>query len=130
LVQCTLHDFDPTVASVNVQLVRRVPHSQCWVSAFLDVSLRSTEAANQEASQSVLGSFKIVSRVHWPEDIVIRYLLIKSGDEPLKSVFADNAENVRFRNLPHRMRFLSWMFARYIPSLKLVNFLISIESAP
>ena len=27
-----------------------MPHSQCWVSAFLDVSLRSTEAANQAKS--------------------------------------------------------------------------------
>jgi hypothetical protein len=111
--QGSIHDLNPAITGVDIQLVWGMSHTQRRVATLFNVSLRPTEPTDQEASQSILSAFKIVRRIHWPQNVVVRYLPIKRRDQSLKSVFANDSKNIRFRNRLHRSCFLSSMIARY-----------------
>ncbi len=70
-----------------------MPHAQPRVSALFDVALRPAETADQEISQSRSGLLELVVGVHWAQYLVVRYAVIESLGQPVKSSFADDFVN-------------------------------------
>jgi hypothetical protein len=50
------------------------------MASLFDVRLRPSEPADQEISEALLGTWKILRRVHRPEKVVLRNLSIEGGD--------------------------------------------------
>jgi len=59
------------------------------MTALFDIVRRSTEAEYEKAAETVLGAFHVFFRVHGSEDVIVRDLPVKCGDEPPKAIFSD-----------------------------------------
>jgi len=66
------------------------------MAARFDVSLRTAETIDEKAAEALLGGGEIAPTIHRAEDIVVRDLLIESGDEPLESFVADGGVDFVF----------------------------------
>jgi len=64
------------------------------MSSLFDVSLRPTEAEDQEVTEAFFGSLHVVTWIHWTENVVVRHLLVEGGYQALKSFFSDRAVDV------------------------------------
>lgn len=64
------------------------------MSPRFQITLRAAEPENEKLPQTLLSPGQIVGRIHRPENVVLRHLTVKSSDEPLKSVLADERINL------------------------------------
>ena len=72
----------------------RMPHSQSRMAPLLDIVLRSAEPEDQKIAEALFGSRHIVLRIHGPEDVIVRHLLVERGHESLKSLGSNRGVNV------------------------------------
>ena len=75
------------------------------MASLFDVSLRSSEPADQEISEALLGTWKICSRVHGPQKVVLRDLSIEGGDQACETFCANHRINfdfLHFLSSPYR----------------------------
>jgi len=66
------------------------------MSPLLDVTLRTAKTVNQEVSQALLGSNKIVGRIHGTKDRIRGNTSVKCRDQPRDPGFTDQVVNVDF----------------------------------
>ena len=83
------HQLQPALAGGAVDGKGHVPHAKARVAALLDVTLGTTEPANEEIPEALLGPGEIRTRIHGTEDVVRWDLPVKRGDQTMKAVFAD-----------------------------------------
>ena len=102
------HERDPPIAGALIDRERRVPGAQARVPALLDVSLRTTEAADQKLAQPGLGARKIFGRIHRSQDVIVRHLSIERVHQTCETVFADQGKYVELLHalwsVPERRR--------------------------
>ena len=75
------------------------------MASLFDVSLRPSEPADQEISDAMLGTWKIRSRVHGSQKVVLRDLSIEGRDQASETFRANhgiNFELLHFLNSPCR----------------------------
>ena len=90
----TIHELHPSITRCLADGKRRMTHSQSRMAALLDVVLRSAETENQEVAEALFGSLHILFRIHGPENVIVRHLLVERGHESLKSLVSDCGVNV------------------------------------
>jgi hypothetical protein len=73
-------------------------HPQPRMAAFLDVMLGPAKAADQELPQPLLCPVHVVGRVHGPEDVVGRHLVVKRRNEAREARLTDLRVDISFRN--------------------------------
>jgi hypothetical protein len=66
------------------------------MASLFDVSLRPSEPADQEISQALLGTWKIRSRVHGAQKVVLRDLSIEGGDQACETFRTNHRINFEF----------------------------------
>jgi hypothetical protein len=64
------------------------------VPSLLDIAWRAAEAADEKVTQSLLRAREVRWRVHRAENVVGRYLSVKSGDEAFEALLADGSVNL------------------------------------
>ena len=84
----------PSITRCLADGKRGVPHPQSRMAALLDILLRSAETEDQKIAEALFGSCHIVFRIHGPEDVIVRHLLVKRGHESLKSLVSNRGVNV------------------------------------
>jgi hypothetical protein len=92
----TIHQAHPSVASSLIYMERRMPCAEAWMPSLFDVSLRPSEAADQEISEALLGICEIRRWVHRPQKVVLRDLSIECGDQACESFRANHGINFEF----------------------------------
>jgi hypothetical protein len=106
----TIHQAHPSVAGSRIYMERRMPRAEAWMPSLLDVSLRPSEAADQEISEAPLGTWQIRRRVHGPQKVVLRDLSIEGSDQACETFRANhgiNFEVLHFLTSPDRTASLS-----------------------
>ena len=83
------HQLQPALAGGAVDGEGHVPHAKARVAALLDIALGTTEPADEEIPEALLGPGVIRTRIHGTEDVVGWDLPVKRGDQTMKAVFAD-----------------------------------------
>jgi len=68
-----------------------MPHAKARVTALLDVTLGTTEPADEEVPEALLGPAEIRTRIHGTENVVRWDLPVKRGNQTMKAVFADGS---------------------------------------
>ena len=66
------------------------------MASLFDVSLRPSEPTDQEISEAMLGTWKIRSRVHGSQKVVLRYLAIEGGDQACEAFRTNQGINFEF----------------------------------
>ena len=66
------------------------------MASLFDVSLRPSEPADQEISEAVLGTWKILRRVHRSQNVILRNLSIEGGDQACETFRANHRINFEF----------------------------------
>jgi len=66
------------------------------MASLFDVSLRPSEPADQEISEAVLGTWKILRRVHRSQNVILRNLSIEGGDQACETFPANHRINFEF----------------------------------
>lgn len=66
-----------------------MPHAKPGMPALLDIRRRTTEPVDQKITEPLLSAMKIVRRIKRAQNVVIRYLPVERGNQPLKSSRAD-----------------------------------------
>lgn len=89
LVHRFLHQLQPAISLSDADFEWRVPHSHSRMSALLNVAVRATEAINQKITQTLLGTFPIIVRVHRSDQFIVADAAIKRGDKFRKTRFAE-----------------------------------------
>ncbi len=84
-----VHQANPAVASLAVDGERRVAHAEAGVPALFEIAGGAAEADDQEVAKALLGFGQIAAGVHGREDVVMRDLFVKRGDQALKALLAD-----------------------------------------
>ena len=84
-----VHHFDPAVTGLLVDGEREVAHAQTRVAALFDVTLRASEAEDQEVAQTLLGPRKIVGGIHRAKDRVSGDLAVEGANEAREAFFTD-----------------------------------------
>src|ERR1700733_13525138 len=105
-----IHQAHPTVAGSLIYMERRMPRAEAWMPSLFDVSLRPSEAADQEISEAPLGTWQIRRRVHGPQKVVLPDLSIESGGQACETFRANrgiNFEVLHFLSSPDRTAPLS-----------------------
>lgn len=69
------------------------------MASLFDVSLRPSEPADQEIPEAMLGTWKIRSRVHRSQKVVLRYLSIEGGDQACETFRTNHGINFEFLHL-------------------------------
>ena len=69
------------------------------MASLFDVSLRPSEPADQEISEAMLGTWKIRSRVHGSQKVVLRDQSIEGGDQARETFLANHGINLDFLHL-------------------------------
>ena len=90
LGECTVHEFDPAVAGGTVNLEGKMPGAQTGVSPLGDVAFRSPKAIDQEIAKASFGGFALACRIHRSQNVVLRDLPVKGGDETSETFFPDD----------------------------------------
>ena len=83
------HQLQPALAGGAVDGKGHVPHAKARVTALLDITRGTTEAADEEVPEALLGPGEIRTRIHGTEDVVRWDLPVKRRDQTMKAVFAD-----------------------------------------
>lgn len=60
------------------------------MASLFDVSLRPSEPADQEISEALLGTWKILRRVHGPQEVILRNLSIEGTDQACEAFSANH----------------------------------------
>jgi hypothetical protein len=84
-----VHQANPPVASLLANGKRRVAHAEAGVAALFEIARGAAEADDQEIAKALLGFGQIAAGVHGGEEVVMRDLFVKRGDQALKTVLAD-----------------------------------------
>jgi hypothetical protein len=92
----TIHQAHPSVAGSLIYVERRMPRAEAWMASLLDVSLRPSEPADQEISEALLGTWKILRRVHRSQKLILRNLSIEGGDQACETFRANHGINFEF----------------------------------
>jgi hypothetical protein len=92
----TIHQAHPSVAGSLVYMERRMPRAEAWMASLFDVSLRPSEPADQEIPEAMLGTWKIRSRVHGSQKVVLWYLSIEGGDQACETFRTNHGINFEF----------------------------------
>ena len=66
------------------------------MASLFDVSLRPSEPADQEISEALLGTWKILRRVHRPKNVILRNLSIEGGDQACETFRTNHGINFEF----------------------------------
>jgi hypothetical protein len=90
------HQIDPSIASPLINRKRGMPQPQLRVASMLKIILRTPEAKYQEQPKSILSSLKIIRRIHRPEHIIMRNLLIERPNETLNPFGPDHPVDIVF----------------------------------
>ena len=91
-----IHHPHPSVASRLIYTKRRMPGTKARMAPSFDVSLRPSEPADQEISQALLGTWKILRRVHRAQKVLLRNLSIEGGDQACETLRANHRINFEF----------------------------------
>ena len=94
------HQREPPVAGCLIDGEGRVPRTKARMTTLFDVPWRAAEPADQKVAEPLLGTRKIVRRVHRPEDVVVRDTAIERSREPGEPVIADQSVNVNLLHGP------------------------------
>jgi hypothetical protein len=114
-LKSSIHQAHPSIAGSLIYMERRMPRAEPWMTSLFDVSLRPSEPADQEISETLLGTWKIRRRVHGPEKIVLRDLSIEGGDQACESFRANHGIDFEFLHVLSslhrtvRLSFLTWL---------------------
>ena len=92
-----VHQTNPAIASSLIYRKRCMSKPQLRVTSMLQIILRTTESKYQEHPQAILCPLKIFGRVHRPQNIVVRHLLIKRSNQARNAVRTDHAVYLVFR---------------------------------
>lgn len=65
-----------------------MPHAQTRMATLFDVAWRTAETEDEKIAQALFGALEIFVPVEGPEQIVLRNLPVKSGDQTFKAPFA------------------------------------------
>lgn len=90
----TIHELHPSITRCLADGKGSMPDSQSWMAALLDIVLWSAETENQKIAEALFGSRHILLRIHGPEDVIVRHLLVERGHESLKSLGSNCGVNV------------------------------------
>lgn len=91
----------PAVASGLIDLEGEMAGAEAGMSTFVDVFLGASKTIDQEISKTLLGALKVIARIHGAQNIIVRDLAIKGGDQARETFFSDDRINVSFF---HRMQ--------------------------
>jgi hypothetical protein len=122
----TIHQAHPSVAGSLIYMERRMPRAEAGMASLFDVSLRPSEPADQEISEAVLGTWKILRRVHRSQNVILRNLSIEGGNQACETFPANHRINFELlhvlcspdRTVPlsvldevaeHRFPYLPWI---------------------
>src|SRR5271168_1229664 len=92
----TIHQAHPSVAGSLIYMERRMPRAETGMASLFDVGLRPSEPADQEISEAVLGTWKILRRVHRSQNVILRNLSIEGGDQACETFGANHGINFEF----------------------------------
>jgi len=88
------HQLQPALSGGAVDRKRHVPHAKARMTALLDVALWTTEPADEEVPEALLGPGEIRTGIHVTEDVIRWDLPVERGDQTMKTVFADGGINL------------------------------------
>ncbi len=74
---------------------------QPWMTALLDVTLRTAETPDQEVAEPLFRAREVVGGVHRPEDVVLRHLRVEGPHQPRKACFTDRRIEAAFVDFVH-----------------------------
>jgi hypothetical protein len=92
----TIHQAHPSVADRLIYGEWRMPSAEAGMASLFDVSLRPSEPADQEIAEALLGTWKIRSRVHGPQKVVLRNLSIEGGDQAYEAFRTNHGIDFEF----------------------------------
>src|ERR1700675_3179792 len=92
----TIHQAHPSVAGSLIYRKRRMPCAEAGMASLFDVSLRPSEPADQEISEALLGTWKVLRRIHRPQKVILRNLSIEGGDQACETFRANHRINFEF----------------------------------
>src|SRR5579863_5650426 len=87
--QRVAHQVHPSVASGLIDMKRRMPRAEAGMASLFDISLRPSEAVDQEIPEALLGTFEIPCWVHWSQEVILRDLAIE-GSHQARETFRAN----------------------------------------
>lgn len=96
VLQSIFHKFDPSVARGLIDRERRMPQSELRMTSMVQIILRSPEAKNQKHAQPIFGPLKVIGRIHRPQQIVLRHLLIERSNQATDAVRTDRTMDLVF----------------------------------
>src|SRR4029077_1337284 len=96
----TIHQAHPSVAGKLIYMESRMPRTEARMASLFDVSLRPSEPADQEISKTLLGTWKILRRVHRPQKVILRNLSTECGDQACETFRANHRINFEFLHVP------------------------------
>jgi hypothetical protein len=76
-----------------------MPHAKPWVTALLDIALRTAKPADQKVPEALLGAGEVGCRVHRAKNIVRRNLAVERRDQAMKAIFADGCKDFEFTHV-------------------------------
>ena len=71
-----------------------MPHAQSRVAPLFDVQSRSAETINQKIPQPLFRAWKIICRIHWPQNVIHGNLPVERCHQPGESFRADDGINL------------------------------------
>jgi hypothetical protein len=81
------------------------------MASLFDVSLRSSEPADQEISEALLSTREILRRVHGAQKVVLRDLSIDGGDQAYETFPANH--RINFELLHSKLSLLACLTSDY-----------------
>lgn len=90
LVKRRIHELHPAVARGLINHERSMSHPQSWMSAALDIALRSAKAKDKEISQPFFSARQVLLRIHRAQNVVIRNTAVEGRDKPREAFLADD----------------------------------------
>ncbi len=66
------------------------------MTALLNIKRRPTEAKDQKVTETLFRTGEITAGIHRAEDLIVRNLPVKGGDQSAKAVFANGRIDILF----------------------------------
>jgi hypothetical protein len=89
----SIHQPHPSVADSLIDRERGMPRAEPGMAPLLDVGLRPSEPTNQEISEALLGTVKVLRRVHRSQKVVLRDLSIEGGHQARETLRPNHGIN-------------------------------------
>jgi hypothetical protein len=91
--ESTIHQPYPSVADSLIDSEWRMPRAEPGMASLLDVGLRPSKPTDQEIPEALLGTLKILRRVHGSQKIVLGDLSIEGSHQARETLLPNHGIN-------------------------------------